>query len=62
MPKATAKKLAYVAQYDRANRVAVSVQLNRTHDADILDHLDTIEEPRAAYIKRLIREDIAAHA
>ena len=34
------------------------VPFNREHDADALAWLEHIDEPFAAYVKRLIREDM----
>ena len=31
-------------------------------DADIAEHISELDEPRATYIKRLIREDMARKA
>lgn len=45
------------AKYDKANRTTIAVKLNRKTDADIIDHLEKIEN-RQGYIKDLIREDM----
>lgn len=47
----------YVDQYQRENIQRVVVKLNRTHDADILEHLET-KINKQGYIKALIRADI----
>lgn len=45
------------ARYDARNTRQVMLKLNKITDADILDHLDSIDN-RQGYIKRLIREDM----
>lgn len=45
------------AKYDKANKVTVTVKLNKKHDADIIEHLAK-QENRQGYIKNLIREDM----
>lgn len=50
--------LAYISKYNRENTVSVNVRMSIKKDADILQRLDAIDEPKAAYIKRLIREDM----
>lgn len=45
-------------RYVAKNIVRVVVQLNRKTDADILKHLEGVEN-RQGYIKSLIRADIA---
>lgn len=47
--------------YRKANVTRVEVKLYPA-DADIAEHLEGLEEPRATYIKRLIREDMARRA
>ena len=51
--------LAYITKYNRENTVSVNVRMSVRHDADIIQRLDAIDEPKAAYIKRLIREDMS---
>lgn len=46
------------AKYDAANTVQLKLKLNLLTDQDILSRLDTLDEPKQAYIKRLIRQDI----
>lgn len=43
------------AKYDKANKVTVTVKLNRKHDADIIEHLAK-QENKQGYIKSLIRQ------
>lgn len=45
-------------RYDAANTTRVQLKLNNKTDADVIDRLNA-EESKQAYIKRLIREDIA---
>lgn len=52
------KQYEYNEAYQKENIKRVVVNLNRKTDADILDHLDKINERRQTYIKRLIREDM----
>ena len=47
--------------YRKANVTRIEVKLYPA-DADIAEHLEGLEEPRATYIKRLIREDMARRA
>ncbi len=48
-------------EYDKANARTFSLKFNIKTDADILQHIDTIDN-KQGYIKRLIREDIARNA
>lgn len=43
--------------YDQQHTARVSIKLNTTTDADILEHLDK-QPNKQGYIKALIREDI----
>ena len=52
-------KSAYDQAYAREHIVTKRVPLNRRRDADLLAYLSTLQEPFAAYVKRLIREDMA---
>ena len=52
-------KLTPQARYDAAHTVQITMKLNRTTDADILDRLQTVPN-RQGYIKRLIRQDMAS--
>lgn len=45
-------------RYAAKNIVRVVVQLNRNTDADILNHLEGVEN-KQGYVKSLIRADIA---
>ncbi|MBR0357519.1 MAG: hypothetical protein IJH54_08570 [Clostridia bacterium] len=42
------------------NIVRVYINLNRTNDADILEALDQVDEPRGTALKRLVRLGIEA--
>ncbi len=44
-------------KYDKENTRQISVRLNKKTDADILEHLETVES-KQGYIKELIRRDI----
>lgn len=46
------------ARYDKANTTGVYLKLNNRTDADILEHLQRVEN-RQGYIKELIRRDIS---
>ena len=49
------------AKYRKANVTRFEVKLYPA-DSDIAQHLEDLTEPRATYIKRLIREDMARRA
>ena len=49
------------AAYRKANVMRFEVKLYPA-DSDIVQHLEDLTEPRATYIKRLIREDMARRA
>ena len=57
MPDSKERK-AYKAAWDGDNTKQIKVKLNLRTDADILDHLDRIENVQG-YIKKLIREDMS---
>ena len=49
-------------RYDKANRIAYSLRLNKKTDAEIIKRLEEVKaspDGMQGYIKRLIREDIA---
>lgn len=48
----------YIGQYVKENMISVAFRLSRKYDADLIDHLERLSESKAAYIKRLIREDM----
>lgn len=47
----------YVDEYRKQNIRRIAVNLSRIHDADILEHLERMENMQG-YIKALIRADI----
>lgn len=53
----TEKGIARIAQYNKDNTTSVNLRLFPS-DEDIRQHLDALDEPKASYIKRLIREDM----
>lgn len=58
MGSTDAQKRATAAYRKRSVR-QLNISLNATTDRDIIEWLDSIEEGRAAYIRRLIREDMS---
>lgn len=48
------------ARYDAKNTKPIYLKLNKNTDADILDHLDSMEN-KQGYIKELIRKDMNCH-
>lgn len=44
-------------KYNKANTVQVPIRLNKNTDADILEHLDSVQS-KQGYIKELIRRDM----
>lgn len=51
------KKTTPQERYDAANRVQVTLKLNRKTDADVLQRLAEVPS-KQGYIKALIRDDI----
>ncbi len=51
-------KLDYINKYNRKNKKQIKFELNINTEADIIQHLETIDN-KAGYIKQLIRDDIA---
>lgn len=49
---------AYIAGYQKENLERHSLNLNRVTEADLIEWVKSREEPFAAYVKRLIREDM----
>ena len=47
-------------KYDKDNTVRLYIKLNKTHDADILNKLDSVEN-KQGYVKDLIRKDIGEY-
>ena len=46
-------------KYNRANLINKTVSLNRNTESDIIDFLESLNEPFGGYVKKLIREDIS---
>ncbi len=61
MPSTDAQRRASAAYRKRSVR-QLNVALNATTDRDIIEWLDGLAEGRAAYVRRLIREDIRRSA
>lgn len=61
MPSTDAQRRASAAYRKRSVR-QLNVALNATTDRDIIEWLDSLAEGRAAYVRRLIREDISRSA
>lgn len=55
--KTSEAQLRAGAKYDAANTRQITLKLNKTTDADILEHLDAVDNVQG-YIKKLIREDL----
>lgn len=51
-------KLDYINEYNRKNKKQIKFELNINTDADIIQHLETIDN-KQGYIKQLIRDDMA---
>ena len=56
MPRTDAQR-----KYDAKNIVSFAFTVNRNTEADLLEYLQDMDK-RAAYIKRLIREDMEKNA
>lgn len=56
MPRTDAQR-----KYDSKNIVSFTFTVNRTTEPDLLEHLRGMDK-RAAYIKRLIRDDMERNA
>ena len=55
--KATIKQKAYIMDYQKENVKQIKFTLNKIHDLDIIDYLDTIPN-KNGYLKDLIRQDM----
>lgn len=51
------KQSEYISEYDKMNTMRVTLKLNKSTDADIIEHLAPIPN-RQGYIKCLIRRDM----
>ena len=56
--KSTESQVRASIKYNKENTVQISLKLNRSTDADLIDSLNRIEN-KQGYIKELIRRDIA---
>ena len=56
--KSTESQIKASIKYNKENTVQISLKLNRTTDADLIESLNRIEN-KQGYIKELIRRDIA---
>ena len=54
-------KYAPQMKYDKNNTVQIKMKLNKNTDADIIEHLETVDN-RQGYLKELIRNDIKKDA
>jgi hypothetical protein len=57
MPNYSENKKKYIHAYQKANYKQIVLQLHKEYDKDIIEHL-ALQKPRAAYIKKLIRDDM----
>ena len=51
--------IKYISKYQKDNTIQINIRLSRKYDADVLDKLNSLDEGKSTYIKRLIREDLA---
>ena len=56
--KSTESQIRASIRYNKENTVQISLKLNRSTDADLIDSLNRITN-KQGYIKELIRRDIA---
>ena len=56
--KSTESQVRASVKYNKENTVQISLKLNRSTDADLIDSLNRIAN-KQGYIKELIRRDIA---
>ena len=56
--KSTESQIRASVKYNKENTVQISLKLNRSTDADLIDSLNRIAN-KQGYIKELIRRDIA---
>lgn len=54
---ATEAQIRASKKYDEENTVRLSLKLNKTTDADILEKLEEVES-KQGYVKELIRKDL----
>ena len=56
--KSTESQIRASVKYNKENTVQISLKLNRSTDADLIDNLNRVAN-KQGYIKELIRRDIA---
>lgn len=56
--KSTESQIRASVKYNKENTVQISLKLNRSTDADLIDSMNRIAN-KQGYIKELIRRDIA---
>ena len=56
--KSTESQIRASIRYNKENTVQISLKLNRSTDADLIDSLNRVTN-KQGYIKELIRKDIA---
>ena len=56
--KSTESQIRASIRYNKENTVQISLKLNRSTDADLIDSLNRVAN-KQGYIKELIRRDIA---
>ena len=56
--KSTESQIRASIRYNKENTVQISLKLNRSTDADLIDSLNRVKN-KQGYIKELIRRDIA---
>ena len=56
--KSTESQIKASIRYNKENTVQISMKLNRSTDADLIDSLNRVTN-KQGYIKELIRKDIA---
>lgn len=56
--KSTESQIKASIRYNKENTVQISLKLNRSTDADLIDSLNRVTN-KQGYIKELIRRDIA---
>lgn len=56
--KSTESQIRASVKYNKENTVQISLKLNRSTDADLIDSLNRVAN-KQGYIKELIRRDIA---
>jgi hypothetical protein len=54
---AYANKKRYISEYNKKEYMNLSISISKTRDSDIIKKLNK-QTSKAAYIKKLIREDI----